>query len=87
MMEPLSMLPVARFKCERLILVGDPKQLSPIVEGSEAENSSGLEMTLFERLEKMGHGTAMLRTQYRCHPSISAICNTMFYDGCLRDGV
>ena len=64
------MLPVARFKCERLILVGDPKQLSPIVEGSEAEHSSGLEMTLFERLEKTGHGTTMLRTQYRCHPSI-----------------
>ena len=29
----------------------------------------------------------MLRTQYRCHPTISAISNNLFYDDQLLDGV
>jgi len=29
----------------------------------------------------------MLRTQYRCHPDISGLSNTLFYDGQLLDGV
>ena len=29
----------------------------------------------------------MLRTQYRCHPIISAIANNLFYDGKLLDGL
>ena len=87
MMEPVSMLPIARFKCQRLILVGDPKQLCPTVQGSEAEHSFSLEMTLFERLQQLGYQPSMLRMQYRCHPSISAICNEMFYHGELKDGI
>ncbi|KAJ5069814.1 DNA2/nam7 helicase family [Anaeramoeba ignava] len=29
----------------------------------------------------------MLRTQYRCHPLISQICNNLFYQGALLDGI
>ncbi|WAQ97409.1 ZGRF1-like protein, partial [Mya arenaria] len=29
----------------------------------------------------------LLRTQYRCHPNISAVANTQFYGGMLQDGV
>lgn len=29
----------------------------------------------------------MLRTQYRCHPVISAVANELFYDGHLLNGV
>ena len=87
MMEPLSMLPIARFKCQRLILVGDPKQLRPTIQGSEASHAEGLEVTMFERLQKAGYEPIMLRTQYRCHPAISEICNKMFYDGRLLNGV
>lgn len=32
MVEPLSLLPVGRFLCEKLILVGDPMQLPPTLE-------------------------------------------------------
>uniref|UniRef100_A0A8C9FGN5 5'-3' DNA helicase ZGRF1 n=1 Tax=Pavo cristatus TaxID=9049 RepID=A0A8C9FGN5_PAVCR len=35
----------------------------------------------------MGHKTVLLRTQYRCHPAISAIANELFYEGNLIDGV
>ncbi|XP_056420937.1 protein ZGRF1 isoform X4 [Hyla sarda] len=87
MTEPASLLPIARFQCEKLILVGDPKQLSPTIQGSEAAHEYGLEQTLFNRLCLMGHKAFMLRTQYRCHPSISAVANELFYEGNLLNGV
>ncbi|XP_005397152.1 PREDICTED: protein ZGRF1 isoform X1 [Chinchilla lanigera] len=87
MTEPTSLLPIARFECEKLILVGDPKQLPPTIQGSEAAHENGLEQTLFDRLCLMGHKPVPLRTQYRCHPAISAVANDLFYGGNLRDGV
>ncbi|XP_041056145.1 protein ZGRF1-like [Carcharodon carcharias] len=85
--EPVSLLPIARFGCEKLILVGDPKQLPPTIQGSESAHDAGLEQTLFDRMCLMGHDPIMLRTQYRCHPTISAITNELFYNGNLRDGL
>ncbi|XP_009886490.1 PREDICTED: protein ZGRF1 [Charadrius vociferus] len=87
MTEPASLLPIARFQCEKLVLVGDPKQLPPTIQGSESVHAKGLEQTLFDRLCLMGHKTILLRTQYRCHPAISAIANELFYEGHLIDGV
>eukprot|EP00062_Callorhinchus_milii_P012079 gi/632958720/ref/XP_007895200.1/ PREDICTED: uncharacterized protein C4orf21 homolog [Callorhinchus milii] len=87
MTEPSSLLPIARFGCEKLILVGDPKQLQPTIQGSDSAHEAGLEQTLFDRMCLMGHTPILLRTQYRCHPSISAITNELFYDGLLMDGV
>ncbi|XP_044157691.1 protein ZGRF1 [Bufo gargarizans] len=87
MTEPASLLPIARFCCEKLILVGDPKQLSPTIQGSEAAHAYGLEQTLLNRLCLMGHQAVKLTTQYRCHPTISAIANELFYEGSLSNGV
>ncbi|NXR21961.1 ZGRF1 protein, partial [Cinclus mexicanus] len=87
MTEPASLLPIARFQCEKLVLVGDPKQLPPTVQGSESVHEQGLEQTLFDRLCLMGHNPIVLRTQYRCHPALSAIANELFYDGNLIDGI
>ncbi|XP_030335783.1 protein ZGRF1 isoform X2 [Strigops habroptila] len=87
MTEPASLLPIARFQCEKLVLVGDPKQLPPTIQGSESVHEKGLEQTLFDRLCLMGHKAIVLRTQYRCHPAISAIANDLFYDGNLIDGI
>ncbi|XP_048365205.1 protein ZGRF1 isoform X2 [Sphaerodactylus townsendi] len=87
MTEPASLLPIARFGCEKLILVGDPKQLPPTIQGSESAHDKGLEQTLFDRLCLMGHDPVLLRTQYRCHPAISAISCNLFYDGNLLDGI
>ncbi|XP_053514726.1 protein ZGRF1 isoform X1 [Artibeus jamaicensis] len=56
MTEPASLLPVARFACEKLILVGDPKQLPPTIQGSDAAHEHGLEQTLFDRLCLMIEG-------------------------------
>ncbi|XP_020857019.1 5'-3' DNA helicase ZGRF1 isoform X1 [Phascolarctos cinereus] len=87
MTEPASLLPIARFDCEKLVLVGDPKQLPPTIQGSESAHDSGLEQTLFDRLCLMGHKAILLRTQYRCHPAISAIANDLFYEGHLINGI
>ncbi|XP_006881207.1 PREDICTED: uncharacterized protein C4orf21 homolog [Elephantulus edwardii] len=87
MTEPASLLPIARFECEKLILVGDPKQLPPTIQGSDAAHENGLEQTLFDRLCLMGHKPVLLRTQYRCHPAISAIANDLFYEGDLMNGI
>ncbi|KGL83720.1 Uncharacterized protein C4orf21, partial [Tinamus guttatus] len=87
MTEPASLLPIARFQCEKLVLVGDPKQLPPTIQGSDSFHEQGLEQTLFDRLSLMGHKAVLLRTQYRCHPAISAIANELFYGGSLINGV
>ncbi|ETE70751.1 hypothetical protein L345_03439, partial [Ophiophagus hannah] len=75
------------FECEKLILVGDPKQLPPTIQGSESAHESGLEQTLFDRLCLMGYAPILLRTQYRCHPVIAAITNELFYEGILLNGI
>ena len=94
--EPTSLLALANFSCERAVLVGDPQQLPPVLSHSRsvADDSpgssaapQGLAKTLFERLAHSGVAPIMLRTQYRCHPTISGIANRLFYAGQLRDGV
>eukprot|EP00041_Stephanoeca_diplocostata_P029172 m.854889 g.854889 ORF g.854889 m.854889 type:complete len:1374 (+) comp23504_c0_seq30:183-4304(+) len=89
MTEPNALLPIARFNCQNLVLVGDPKQLSPAIPGAEAEHSHGLEQSMFQRLMKSMPPTAykMLGIQYRCHPTISAMANRLTYGGKLRDGI
>ncbi|KAL4240490.1 Protein zgrf1 [Mactra antiquata] len=87
MTEPASLLPVAKFGCQKLLLVGDPKQLDPTLQSCESAHENGLEQTLFDRLIKMGCIPTLLRRQYRCHPYISAIPNNLFYGGMLEDGV
>ena len=88
MAEPSALLPIARFGCRNLVCVGDPKQLAPVV-STDSEHHHGLEQSLFERLSKTvpTYAFIILRTQYRCHPAISALANAITYDGVLLDGV
>ncbi|KIZ03846.1 putative Regulator of nonsense transcripts 1 [Monoraphidium neglectum] len=69
-----------------LVLVGDHKQLPPVVQ-SQAAKEGGLGKSLFERLMDAGAPSALLQVQYRMHPSLSAFPNAQFYDGLLVDGV
>mmetsp|Transcript_25161 Transcript_25161/g.75766 ORF Transcript_25161/g.75766 Transcript_25161/m.75766 type:complete len:458 (+) Transcript_25161:1424-2797(+) len=72
-----------------MVMVGDPKQLPPTVPGPEPGHFRGLDRSLFERLMLTIDRECyqMLRTQYRCHPHISAVANKLTYDGDLIDGV
>lgn len=50
---------------------------------------SKLAFFISKRTVKFFQGSmpTLLRTQYRCHPYISAVANKLFYGGMLEDGV
>jgi superfamily I DNA and/or RNA helicase len=91
--ELTALLPL-RFGGARLLAVGDPQQLPPVLAspplarvapataGSPTLESS----TLFERLARLGWPVQVMRTQYRCPPQLSALASRLFYGGRLRDG-
>jgi len=72
MLEPHSLQAIAPFGCQKLIAVGDPLQLPPIVslgfkELYEKQNQGkhSLYKPLFVRLQSDGLETILLRIQYR----------------------
>ena len=71
--EPETLLPMVLSK--KIILVGDHKQLQPVVKNKTAE-SLGLKISLFQRLfedEKMSRYCIMLTEQYRM------VCNNIAF--------
>jgi len=67
-------------------LIGDHKQLPPVIASSEAR-AKGLGISLFERLTEEGVvPSIMLDVQYRMHPSISRFPSSEFYNFSLQDG-
>ena len=93
---PEALVPIA--KAERVILVGDERQLPPMVDDEiardEAAGSPGdypldtsLFQTLVEQAERESHWhLAGLRRQYRMHPAIGNMISQVFYDGQLEQG-
>lgn len=85
-LEPECMLPIMK-GAEHLIIVGDHKQLGPVVPCRLAKDQ-GLDVSLFERLVAMHRDSVITLTiQYRMHSSISKLPNQLFYQGILQDGV
>ena len=94
---PEVLVPLA--KAERIILVGDERQLPPMVDTDVADDEtdrilddSPLDMSLFQTLveqaEQEGHWhLAGLRRQYRMHPAIGNLISQAFYDGKLEQGL
>lgn len=78
----------------RLAVFGDFRQLPPIAQANTSHVREWLRRDLFEKagvVERLDRGdpdprVVLLRTQYRMHPHISALCNALFYGGRLRDG-
>ncbi|KAJ2915118.1 hypothetical protein MD484_g5315, partial [Candolleomyces efflorescens] len=83
--EPATLIPLMK-GCRHLALIGDHKQLPPVILSQEAKDI-GLGVSLFERLTQEGHTPSiMLDTQYRMHPNISSFPSNEFYLGGVRDG-
>ncbi|XP_071117015.1 3'-5' exoribonuclease HELZ2-like [Haliotis cracherodii] len=78
--EPQTMIPIIATKAEQVVLIGDHRQLRPIVKCSHAA-SLGLDQSLFERYKK---DAAFLNIQYRMHPEICKFPSSQFYQGNLR---
>ena len=93
---PEALVPVT--KAARVILVGDERQLPPMVDDEIASDESprsyddypldtSLFQTLVEQAEQEGHWhLAGLRRQYRMHPAIGNLISQAFYDGKLEQG-
>ena len=71
---------------ERLVLVGDHRQLGPVVKHMPSQRA-GMGVSQFERLAGGTTPHFLLATQYRMHPELSVYAGQAFYDGRLRDGV
>ncbi|KAF7970397.1 hypothetical protein HWV62_24191 [Athelia sp. TMB] len=81
--EPASLIPIMK---GHVALIGDHKQLPPIITSSEAQ-AGGLGISLFERLTEEGVvPSVMLDVQYRMHPAISRFPSSEFYHHSLHDG-
>jgi DNA replication ATP-dependent helicase Dna2 len=83
--EPSTLAPLAL--AGLFVLGGDHLQLPPIVlsKGENADQATGLEQSLFERLflSSPSQRVSRLRTQYRMNTQIQAIPSRVFYDGTL----
>ncbi|KAF5352943.1 hypothetical protein D9758_007897 [Tetrapyrgos nigripes] len=83
--EPASLIPLMKGS-QHVALIGDHKQLPPVITSPEAQ-SMGLGISLFERLTEEGEiPSIMLNIQYRMHPAISHFPSLEFYNHSLLDG-
>ena len=97
---PEALIPIV--KAEKAIMVGDERQLPPMLDeitseeliNSESEVQDGesrLDTSLFQSLveqtvEAGGNHVARLTKQYRMHPAIGNMISTVFYEGQLQNG-
>ena len=92
---PEILVPIVR--SERAILVGDERQLPPMVDALVMQDSDSpsedhsLDTSLFQSLVEQAEGStqeyiASLRTQYRMQPAIGNLVSAVFYDGQLENG-
>ncbi|XP_022797848.1 helicase with zinc finger domain 2-like [Stylophora pistillata] len=75
-----SLLPIAFLAPQQVVLIGDHKQLQPIIHDKKAQNL-GLNVSMFERLSGKAK---MLRLQYRMHEEICKFPSEHFYNNQLE---
>jgi len=84
-MATLPALYYAAGLCERrAIMVGDPRQLPPIVQSDDDRVRRAIGRNIFEVAvadPENSEFVAMLRVQYRMHPDIGALVGGLFYSG------
>lgn len=88
-------LAISLNKANKIILVGDHKQLPPVLDDeiikahSNDLNRSNLDTGLFERIYEIfpKENKQILSTQYRMHPVIGTMISKVFYDNEIQNGV
>ncbi|XP_019634630.1 PREDICTED: uncharacterized protein LOC109477726 [Branchiostoma belcheri] len=79
-MEPESLIPITNFALEQVVLIGDHKQLQPVV-GQPDARDLGLGVSLFQRHAEKAF---MLQIQYRMHEKVCEFPSHKFYDNKLE---
>ena len=98
LLDEASMAPIPALWCAagladvNVVIVGDFKQLPPIVISDDPISQKWLGRDIFTVAGQDDTSSASpdrinLSTQYRMHPRISEITSTLFYDGLLNDAV
>lgn len=79
--EPETLIPLVCFsQTEKVVLLGDHKQLRPVVKNEQLRNL-GMDRSLFERYHR---DAIMLDTQYRMHKDICSFPSMEFYGSRLK---
>ena len=92
---PEVLIPIV--KAERLVLVGDERQLPPMLDRQTSEDANkldeefSLDKSLFQSLVEQAtdidrEHLSILRTQYRMSPAIGNLISSVFYEGELKNG-
>lgn len=79
----------ASLATRKAIMVGDPKQLPPVVQSRNRFVHKAMGRSIFEVTVPDPHRSelvVMLDTQYRMHPAIGSLVSDLFYDGKLAHG-
>ncbi|KAM7006817.1 3'-5' exoribonuclease HELZ2-like [Tautogolabrus adspersus] len=87
--EPQTLIPLVCNKPEKIVLIGDHKQLQPVVR-NEHVKKLGMAKSLFERFYTMPESkekAVMLDIQYRMHRDICEFPSKQYYEGKLKTGV
>jgi regulator of nonsense transcripts 1 len=83
--EPSALIPLIH-GAQKMILVGDEKQLGPIV-SPRSLMAANYGRSLFERLIELRVPSVMLDRQYRMHPAISRFPSAKFYNNKIKNGI
>ncbi|KAI4312714.1 hypothetical protein MLD38_037514 [Melastoma candidum] len=79
-----SVIPLQLPLIRHVVLVGDERQLPPMVE-SKVSKQASFGRSLFERLSSLCYHRHLLNIQYRMHPSISKFPTSTFYQNQILD--
>ncbi|CAL6057615.1 DNA_helicase [Hexamita inflata] len=83
--EPEQLIPIIHGS-KKLVLVGDQKQLGPVIQSQNLKNA-GFGLSLFQRLVNCNFPVTPLNIQYRMHPALIEYPNKRYYDGIINSGV
>jgi hypothetical protein len=87
-MNAFPKIAIAHAVAKRLVLVGDPLQLPPIVRSWTFRNDENYKRSHFEVLQMLRPDlSVLLDEQFRCHPAIYAWSQHAVYDGKVRSAV
>jgi hypothetical protein len=84
-----SLFYAASLCTKRAIMVGDPRQLPPIVQSDDPVVRKAIGRNMFEVAvpdPERSDVVAMLDVQYRMHPAIGSLVGNLFYSGRLTHG-